>query len=172
MQIYIFLHDMPSAELEVRIILTQPGVHADIRIIHMQKHHDTLALTTLQQHEAPHTSSSVVVKGVLYDHAHLNYSGKIYVAPHARHTRAEQKSHTLLLSATAHAQAVPALEVLTNDVQCKHGSAIAGLNTNLIEYLASRGIAPADAQDILVKSFFLSALEDQNAQDYFLSLCQ
>ncbi len=167
MQIYIFLHDTDSAELEVRVIVTQPGVHADIRIIHKQKNHDTLKLTTLQHHDAPHTSSSVMVKGVLFDQSNFNYSGKIYVGPQARHTRAEQKSHTLLLSHTAQAQAVPALEVLTNDVQCKHGSAIAGINPNLIEYLASRGIAPADSQDILVKSFLLSELNQKDAQDFF-----
>ncbi len=152
-QITIFLRDTHSAELDVRIILAQPGVHADIRIIHSQKDYDTLKLTTLQEHDAPHTSSSVIVKGVLYDHANFNYSGKIYVGPQARQTKAEQKSHTLLLSTTAFAQAVPALEVLTNEVQCKHGSAIAGINPKLLEYLTSRGIMAADAQDILVTSF-------------------
>jgi Fe-S cluster assembly protein SufD len=169
-QIYIFLHHMPSVELEIRILCTTPGTHADIRVMHMQRDHDTLKLTTLQRHDAPHTSSTVLVKGVLHDTSNFNYSGKIYVGPQANQTRAEQKSHTLLLSATANAQAVPALEVLTNDVQCKHGSAIAGINPTLIEYLASRGIAHANAQDILVKSFFLTALDDKKVRDYFLSL--
>jgi len=36
--------------------------------------------------------------------------------------------------------------------------------------LASRGIAHANAQDILVKSFFLTALDDKKVRDYFLSL--
>ncbi len=167
MQVYIFLYNTPRVELEINIRCIQPDAHADIHIIHLQKNNDILKLNTLQQHDAPHTSSSVVVKGVLYDHANFNYSGKIYVSPESRHIRAEQKSHTLLLSATAQAQAVPALEVLTNDVQCKHGSAIAGINPNLIEYLASRGISPVQAEDILVESFFLSALEDKAAQDFF-----
>ncbi|MBY0109931.1 MAG: SufD family Fe-S cluster assembly protein [Candidatus Babeliaceae bacterium] len=168
MQVYIFLYNTPHVELEIRIRCIQPGTHADIHVIHLQKNNDILKLTTLQQHDAPHTSSSIVVKGALYDQANFNYSGKIYVSPESRHTRAEQKSHTLLLSEKAHAQAMPALEVLTNDVQCKHGSAVAGINANLIEYLASRGITQDDSQEILVKSFFLSALEDKAAQEFFL----
>ncbi len=167
MQITIFLNTILATELEIRVICNTPGTHAAIGIIHSQKAHDTLKLTTLQQHQAPHTSSTVTVKGVLYDHATVNYAGKIYVSPDARHTKAEQKSHMLLLSSTAHAQAVPALEVLTNDVQCKHGSAIAGINPNVLEYVASRGISPADAQDILVQSFFLCMLEDKTAEEFF-----
>lgn len=167
--LYIFLHDMQSLELDVRIRITKPGVHASLTIVHLQKQQETLKLATLQQHDAPHTSSTILVKGVVYDHARFDYAGKIYVGPKAHQTQAEQKSHTLLLSSTAQAQAVPALEVLTNDVQCKHGSAIAGLDTTLIEYLACRGIQQADAQNILVKSFFLSALENPLARDYFLS---
>lgn len=165
--IYIFLTDI-TCELEVRVIVSSSDTYADIRIVHRQKNDERLVLRTLQQHTAPRSSSSVLVKGVLRDHAQLTYAGNIYVDRRACQTQASQKSHTLVVSPTAHAQAVPALEVLTNDVQCKHGSAIAGLSEQALEYLASRGIARNDAHELLVTSFYLAALEDQKARDYFI----
>lgn len=167
--IYIFLTQAGSSELSITTRCLGVGASVDIRIIHIQKHTGTLSLSTLQHHDAPHTKSRVLVKGALYDHAKLHYKGKIYVSEQAEHTHADQKSHTLLLSAAANAQATPSLEVLTKEVQCKHGSAVAALNAMQVEYLACRGITYADAQKILVESFFLSALDDNNARNYFSS---
>ncbi len=166
--IYIFLTQIDTHQLSITTRCLGSGASVDVRIIHIQKHNETLSLSTIQHHDAPHTKSTVLVKGVLYDHAQLKYNGKIYVSEQAEHTHADQKSHTLLLSAMANAQATPSLEVLTKEVQCKHGSAVAALNATQVEYLASRGIAYHCAQKILVESFFLSALDDQNARDYFI----
>jgi Fe-S cluster assembly scaffold protein SufB len=165
--IYIFLHTTQQTELTVITRCTEPGAHVDVRIIHLQKSTEVLKLHTVQHHEKPHTTSIVTVKGVLYDQAQFTYQGKIYVGEQAEHTHAEQKSHTLLLSSTARAQATPSLEVLTKKVQCKHGSAIAACNAKQLEYLASRGIALEDVHKILVESFFLALLDDHDAQEYY-----
>lgn len=140
-------------DAQITVHCTQPGASVDVRIKHIQKDTSTIKLNTVQLHTVAHTRSSVTVKGVLYDHARFDYAGMIRVEPAARHTVAEQKSHTLVLSDTAFAQATPSLEVLTNDVACKHGSAIATLDEIDIAYLTARGISPQQAEQILVDSF-------------------
>ena len=82
-------------------------------------------------------------------------------------TQAYQKSHTLLLSDKACAQATPSLEVQTQQVQCKHGSAIAAIDKECIEYLTSRGLASDDAQKIVVESFFKQIFEHDEVKKFY-----
>lgn len=167
--IYIFIDK--QTELSIKV-MPQEGSFADVRIVHIQKQDSHVVLHTTQHHEAANASSKVLVVGALYDTARFNYTGNIYVGTHAENSVAEQKSHTLLLSPTAHAQATPALEVLTKNVQCKHGSAIAGFNKATLEYLTSRGLTRETAEQLLVDSFFLAALDDPSAQQLFRSLAE
>jgi Fe-S cluster assembly protein SufD len=49
---------------------------------------------------------------------------------------------------------VPSLEVLTNDVQCKHGTAVGQLDVQHLLYMQSRGIGIKEAKKILIHGFF------------------
>ena len=53
----------------------------------------------------------------------------IKVDPGAQRTDAFQESRNLLLSKNAHADAIPGLEILANDVRCTHAAAIAQIDT-------------------------------------------
>ena len=52
----------------------------------------------------------------------------IKVDPGAQQTDAFQESRNLLLSKKAHADAIPGLEILANDVRCTHAAAIAQID--------------------------------------------
>lgn len=166
--IYIFLDAFTTSELKVTVCCTVAGAYGDVRIIHIQKNSEQLMLETVQMHTVPHTGSSVVVKGLLQDAAQCVYRGIIHIAPGAENTQAFQKSHTLLMGERAAMHATPALEVLTNNVQCKHGSAIATLANSELEYLAARGITPDNAKKVLIESFFCAILDDNNAREFFM----
>ncbi|MCP6768902.1 SufD family Fe-S cluster assembly protein, partial [Klebsiella pneumoniae] len=60
----------------------------------------------------------------------------------------------LLLSNTAKVVSVPSLEVLTNSVQCKHGTATSCYNEEQLVYLQSRGIPEQKAKELLLTGFF------------------
>ena len=53
----------------------------------------------------------------------------IKVDPGAQQTDAFQESRNLLLSTEAHADAIPGLEILADDVRCTHAAAIAQIDT-------------------------------------------
>ena len=64
----------------------------------------------------------------------------IKVDPGAQQTDAFQESRNLLLSKKAHADAIPGLEILANDVRCTHAAAIAQIDPEQLFYLRSRGL--------------------------------
>ena len=71
----------------------------------------------------------------------------IKVDPGAQQTDAFQESRNLLLSTDAHADAIPGLEILADDVRCTHAAAIAQIDKDQLFYLTSRGLDPADGEE-------------------------
>ena len=108
---------------------------------------------TLQDHHAPHTESDLQFKAALQDRSRMIYTGLIRIAKAAAQTRAYQANHNLLLSDTARAATIPMLEILADDVQCKHGASIGPIDEEQTFYLRSRGLTRAHAQRLLVMGF-------------------
>lgn len=120
---------------------------ADIRII------------TLQHHEAPNTTSSLLIKSVMTDYAQCTYEGSIAVDKNAQRTDAYQRNENLLLSSDAHAISKPSLEILANDVRCTHGAIVKTLDADELWYLATRGITKESSRRIMTRGFLASAAD-------------
>lgn len=116
-------------------------------------------IMTQQQHYAPHTHSRVLLRGSLHESARLYYRGNIVIGHSAVQAHADQQAHILLIGEHARARALPALEVLTHDVHCKHGSAIGYVDEQHIEYLCARGIERADAQRMVINGFLSAPVQ-------------
>ena len=108
---------------------------------------------TLQDHQAPHTESDLQFKAALQDQSRMIYTGLIRIAKAAKQTNAYQSNHNLLLSRTAKAETIPMLEILADDVQCKHGASIGPIDDEQTFYLKSRGIPHEAAQRLIVMGF-------------------
>ncbi|HEU4739006.1 MAG TPA: SufD family Fe-S cluster assembly protein, partial [Solirubrobacterales bacterium] len=76
-----------------------------------------LDFDTLQEHAAPNTNSDLAFRGVLAAGSTAVWRGMIKVDPGAQQTDAFQESRNLLLSPEAHADAIPGLEILADDVR-------------------------------------------------------
>ena len=101
---------------------------------------------TTQEHAAPNTNSDLAFRGVLAAGSTAVWRGMIKVDPGAQQTDAFQESRNLLLSPEAHADAIPGLEILADDVRCTHAAAIAQIDKEQLFYLTSRGLDPAEAK--------------------------
>ncbi len=108
---------------------------------------------TLQDHQAPRTSSDLQFRAALQDRSRMIYTGLIRIANQAKQTTAYQANHNLLLSQTAKAETIPMLEILADDVQCKHGASIGPIDDEQAFYLMSRGVPREIAQRLLVMGF-------------------
>ena len=114
---------------------------------------------TLQDHQAPHTTSDLQYRAALQDESRMVYTGLIRIAKAAAQTNAYQANHNLLLSRTARAETIPMLEILADDVQCKHGASIGPVDDEQAFYLMSRGVPREAAQRLLVMGFIEPVLQ-------------
>ncbi len=114
---------------------------------------------TTQEHAAPNTNSDLAFRGVLAAGATAVWRGMIKVDPGAQQTDAFQESRNLLLSTEAHADAIPGLEILADDVRCTHAAAIAQIDKEQLFYLTSRGLDPAAAKSLIIEGFLESLVE-------------
>ncbi len=118
-----------------------------------------LDFDTTQEHAAPNTNSDLAFRGVLAAGSTAVWRGMIKVDPGAQQTDAFQESRNLLLSTEAHADAIPGLEILADDVRCTHAAAIAQIDKEQLFYLTSRGLDPAGAKSLIIEGFLESLVE-------------
>jgi Fe-S cluster assembly protein SufD len=114
---------------------------------------------TTQEHAAPNTNSDLAFRGVLAAGSTAVWRGMIKVDPGAQQTDAFQESRNLLLSPEAHADAIPGLEILADDVRCTHAAAIAQVDKDQLFYLTSRGLNEATAKTLVIEGFLESLVE-------------
>ena len=85
-------------------------------------------------------------------------NGKIYIAHGADKVYSSQLNHNLLLSPGAEADTKPELEVYADDVKANHGASVGRLDEDKLFYLLSRGIAHAEAEQMLAHAFTADVL--------------
>jgi Fe-S cluster assembly protein SufD len=108
---------------------------------------------TRLDHAQPHCTSRELYKGVLDGKARGVFVGRVLVRKGASKTDAQQTNQNLLLSREALVDSLPQLEILTDDVKCKHGSTTGQLDPAALFYLRSRGIPEEAARSLLVYAF-------------------
>jgi Fe-S cluster assembly protein SufD len=114
---------------------------------------------TFQEHIAPNTTSDFAFKGALRDTATAVWRGMIRVEKDAQKTNAYQENRNLLLSPDAHADSIPGLEILANDVRCTHGATLGQVDRDQLFYLMARGLSRAEAERLIVRGFFQDVLD-------------
>ena len=114
---------------------------------------------TYQLHAAPDTTSDFAFKGALRDTAATVWRGMIRVEEGAQKTNAYQENRNLLLSKSAHADSIPGLEIMANDVRCTHGATLGQVDREQLFYLMTRGLSRAEAERLIVRGFFQDVLD-------------
>jgi Fe-S cluster assembly protein SufD len=83
----------------------------------------------------------------------------IRVEEGAQKTNAYQENRNLLLSKTAHADSIPGLEIMANDVRCTHGATLGQVDRDQLFYLMTRGLTRPEAERLIVRGFFQDVLD-------------
>lgn len=126
----------------------------------------TIKLFSAVHHYVPYAKSKVLVKGVVADYAHVSYKGSIFIDNAAHNSEAAQENKTLIVGDYGSVSSVPVLEVLNNEVQCAHASAVGRLEQQHIMYLRSRGLSLAQAQRMIINSY-ISDVFNYNVTSFF-----
>jgi Fe-S cluster assembly protein SufD len=147
-----------TAKLDLGGILAGPGARSELVGVTLGEKRQHLDHHTVHDHRAGHTWSNIDFKVALTGRARSAYTGLIRIEAGAPQSEAYQENRNLLLSPRCRADAIPELEILTDDVSCSHGATVAPVDPEQLFYLQSRGVAPDAALRLIVRGFLETTL--------------
>ena len=98
-------------------------------------------------------AGEITLKGVVSDKARATCFGMIEIAEQGKGTNTYLTENVLMLDSTAHIDAVPGLEIRTNDVKASHSATVSRVTMEDLFYLQSRGIDVLTARQMFVEGF-------------------
>jgi len=145
-----------------RLGINLAGLGSSIKMggIYFGDGRQVLDYRTYVTHRGARTTSDIFLKGAVADRAQAVWTGLMRIENPAVGTSAFETNRNLVLSDRAKVHSVPNLEILTDDLQCGHGSSSGPLDGEQLYYLMSRGLARDRAERLLVRGFFDEIISD------------
>lgn len=141
-------------------VLDGQGAHADMLGVYFGDHAQKIDNRTLQLHRAPHTTSDLYYKGAMKGTSRAVFSGLVDIEKDGEQAEAATTNRNLLLSPGASALPAPFLEINTSEVtRASHAVSVGRPDAEVLFYLHSRGLDPAEAERLYVKGFFQEIID-------------
>ena len=110
-------------------------------------------IQTNVNHESPATEGRVVEKSILRNKAKSLFKGMIRIKENAAKSNSFLSGRSILLDKDAKSDAIPGLEIFTNDVKATHSASVAQIDEEQIFYLKSRCLSHEEAERTIVEGF-------------------
>ena len=110
-------------------------------------------IQTNVNHESPATEGRVVEKSILRDKSRSLFKGMIRIKENAAKSNSFLSGRSILLDPDAKSDAIPGLEIFTNDVKATHSASVAQIDEEQIFYLQSRCLSREEAERTIVEGF-------------------
>jgi len=110
-------------------------------------------IQTNVNHESPSTEARVVEKSILRNKSKSLFKGMIRIKENAAKSNSFLSGRSILLDKDAKSDAIPGLEIFTNDVKATHSASVAQIDEEQIFYLKTRCLTHAEAERIIVEGF-------------------
>jgi FeS assembly protein SufD len=104
-------------------------------------------------HNGQNSRGRVLVKSVMKDNSKSLFKGMIKIGKYAKASESYLAGHAILLDKGAKSDAIPGLEIETNEVKATHSASVAQLDEAQIFYLMSRGLSRELAKREIVSGF-------------------
>ena len=104
-------------------------------------------------HESPSTEGRVVEKSILRNKSKSLFKGMIRIKENATKSNSFLSGRSILLDKDAKSDAIPGLEIFTNDVKATHSASVAQIDEEQIFYLKSRCLSHEEAERTIVEGF-------------------
>ena len=142
------------ARFEIRIKQSAGNAKTNIKGMQITKNDEQISTHTKIDFNGPNGFLDQINKSLADDKSHAIFEGSIIVPKIAQKTDASQLSRNLLLSNRAQIDTKPQLEIIADDVKCKHGATISQLNEEELFYMRTRGITLTEASKLQLSSYF------------------
>jgi Fe-S cluster assembly scaffold protein SufB len=99
------------------------------------------------------TRGRVMVKSVMKDESKSLFKGMIKIRKDAKASESFLAGHAILLNKGSHSDAIPGLEIETNEVRATHSASVSQIDEEQIFYLMCRGLDRESAKREIVHGF-------------------
>ena len=110
-------------------------------------------IQTNVNHESPETEGRVVEKSILRNKSKSLFKGMIRIKENASKSNSFLSGRSILLDKDAKSDAIPGLEIFTNDVKATHSASVAQIDEEQIFYLKTRCLSHEEAERTIVEGF-------------------
>lgn len=133
--------------------LAGPGASANDSEVAFGSGSQAFDLQSNANHEAPSTEARIIEKSILRGSSRSLFKGMIRIMEGASKSNSYLSGRSILLDADAKSDAIPGLEILTNDVKATHSASVAQIDEEQIFYLQSRCLSRREAERTIVEGF-------------------
>lgn len=103
--------------------------------------------------DAPNGRGEILMRGIAEEKGHTVCRGLIDIGLKGGGTNTYLTQEVLMLDASAKVDAIPSLEIKTNDVKASHSATVARVTEEDLFYFGARGIDPGAAREMFVLGF-------------------
>jgi FeS assembly protein SufD len=126
-------------------------------------------------HVAQHTKGRILCNSVLKDNSRSVFKGMIRIGKEAKGSNAYLAGHAILLSPNAKSDAIPGLEILTNEVKATHSASVSQIDQDQVFYMMTRGLIEDEAKKFIVLGFLepgISRIDSEELRDTIHALIE
>jgi len=105
-------------------------------------------------HNSPDSAGSLTARGVLKGESQSIFKGMVKIKKGAKNSHSYLAHHAMLLDKRARSDAIPGLDIDTNEVKATHSASVAQIDEEQIFYLEARGLPKDEAKKLIVIGFF------------------
>jgi len=150
---YLGMFGAELSRYKVDSVMKGPGASAeDVEII-FGIGNQSFDVTSNLIHYGMNSRGRVLVKSVMKDTSKSLFKGMIRIGKEAKASESYLAGHAILLDKGAKSDAIPGLEIETNEVKATHSASVAQLDESQIFYLMSRGLNREGAKREIVSGF-------------------
>ncbi len=138
---------------KIEYFLNGPGSSCNDSEVIFGNNEQSFDIQTNVTHEARSTEGRVVEKSILRNKSKSLFKGMIRIKENATKSNSFLSSRAILLDKDAKSDAIPGLEILTNDVKATHSASVAQIDEEQLFYLNTRCLSYGEAERTIIEGF-------------------
>lgn len=138
---------------KIEYLLNGPGASSNDSEVIFGNNEQSFDIQTNVIHESPSTEGRVVEKSILRNKSKSLFKGMIRIKENATKSNSFLSGRSILLDKDAKSDAIPGLEIFTNDVKATHSASVAKIDEEEIFYLKTRCLSHEEAERTIVEGF-------------------
>ena len=150
---YLGLFGAMLSRYRIDYYLNGTGASANDSEVIFGNDEQSFDLSSNVNHEKPSTEGKVIEKSILKNKSKSLFKGMIRIKEEASKSNSFLSSRSILLDKGAKSDAIPGLEIFTNDVKATHSASVAQIDEEQIFYLQTRCLDREEAERIIVEGF-------------------